>query len=196
MEDSKQTKSYYYADDADKTVRENECLIYYILNKKIHRSDLVSDEDIIQCGRLGIFKAWKSHDASKSSWATYVTKVIINEILMELRKRGNSNNYFYSNCDHLNKIIEDGRGGACELQDLLIFEDHSFDAIISEHGKIWNMIYDSLSTRDKKIIHLMDLNYTQKEIGEILGISQSYASRLILKLKKDVLKKWKEMNDN
>ena len=196
MSDSNKCETYYFEDDADKTVKANERLIYHVLAKIIHRSDLVSDDDIIQCGRLGIFKAWKYYDSSTSSWSTYVIQVMKNEILMELRKRNNSKNFFYSNCDHLNRIIEDGRGGACELQDLLIFEDHSFDAIISEHGKIWNMIYDSLSTRDKKIIHLMDLNYTQKEIGEILGISQSYASRLIRMLKKKVKKKWKEMNDN
>lgn len=196
MRDSSKDEIYYFEHDADKTVKANERLIYHVLAKIIHRSDLVSDEDIIQCGRLGIFKAWKSHDSSKSSWSTYVIQVMKNEILMELRKRNNSKNFFYSTCDSLNRVIDDGSGGSCELQDLITFQDNSFDAVILDHENQWKTIYNELSPRDKKIIYLLDLNYNQIEIGEILGISQSYASRLIRNLKNRVLKKWKELNND
>lgn len=196
MSDSNKCETYYFEDDADKTVKANERLIYHVLAKIIHRSDLVSDDDIIQCGRLGIFKAWKYYDSSTSSWSTYVIQVMKNEILMELRKRNNSKNFFYSTCDSLNRVIDDGSGGTCELQDLIAFRDNSLDSIILDHENQWKTIYDALSSRDKKIIYLLDLKYNQKEIGEILGISQSYASRLIRSLKKRVLKKWEEMNNN
>ena len=185
-------KSLYYEDDPDRTIRENERLIYYILRNKLNRDDLVYDEDIVQCGRIGIYKAWKSYDTTKGKWSTYMTRCVTNEIFMEFRRRRNSNNKFYEDCERLNRIIDDGKGGECELQDFLAFEDSSFDDVISDDEAKWNEIYDSLSLREQNIIYWLDLNYSQSDIGEMLGISQSYASRLIKQLKSKIQKKWKD----
>lgn len=185
-------KSPYYEDDPDRTIRENERLIYYILKNKLNRDDLVYDEDIVQCGRIGIYKAWKSYDATRAAWSTYMTKCVINEIFMEFRRRRNPKNKFYEDCERLNRIIDDGKGGECELQYFLAFEDSSFDDVISDDEAKWNEIYNSLSLREQNIIHWLDLNYSQSDIGEMLGISQSYASRLIKQLKNKIQKKWKD----
>lgn len=185
-------KSPYYEDDPDRTIRENERLIYYILRNKLNRDDLVYDEDIIQCGRIGIYKAWKSYDSTKAAWSTYMTKCVTNEIFIEFRRRRNPKNKFYDDCDRLNRIIDDGKGGECELQYFLSFEDTSFDDVISDHKERWNEIYNSLSLRERNIIHWLDLNYTQADIGELIGVSQSYASRLIKQLKSKIQKKWKD----
>ena len=185
-------KSPYYEDDPDRTIRENERLIYYILRNKLNRDDLVYDEDIVQCGRIGIYKAWKSYDSTKVAWSTYMTRCLTNEIFMEFRRRRNVKNKFYDNCDRLNRIIDDGKGGACELQDLLAFEDSSFDDAISDDEAKWNEIYNSLSLREQNIIHWLDLNCTQSDIGEMLGVSQSYVCRLIKQLKSKIQKKWKD----
>ena len=186
------SRSPYYEDDPDRTIRENERLIYYILRNKLNRDDLVYDEDIIQCGRIGIYKAWKSYDATKAAWSTYMTRCVTNEIFIEFRRRRNPKNKFYDSCDRLNRIIDDGKGGECELQDFLAFEDSSFDDVISDHEQRWNEIYNSLSLRERSIIYWLDMEYTQKEIGEMIGTSQSYASRLIQKLKNKIQQKWKE----
>lgn len=185
-------KSPYYEDDPDRTIRENERLIYYILKNKLNRDDLVYDEDIVQCGRIGIYKAWKSYDPTKAAWSTYMTRCVTNEIFMEFRRRRNPKNKFYEDCERLNRIIDDGKGGECELQYFLAFEDSSFDDVISDDEAKWNEIYNSLSLREQNIIHWLDLNYSQSDIGEMLGLSQSYASRLIKKLKNKIQQKWKE----
>ena len=185
-------KSPYYEDDPDRTIRENERLIYYILKNKLNRDDLVYDEDIVQCGRIGIYKAWKSYDHTKAKWSTYMTTCITNEIFMELRRRRNPKNKFYDSCDRLDRVIDDGRGSTCELQDLLIVDDNSFESVISDHEQRWNEIYNSLSLRERSIIYWLDMEYTQKEIGEMIGTSQSYASRLIKQLKNKIQQKWKE----
>ena len=101
-------------------------------------------------------------------------------------------NDFIESCDRLDRVIEDGEGGTCELQDLLKFDDNSYDSVINEYERRWNEIYNSLSLRERSIIYWLDLNYTQKEIGEMIGISQSYASRLITKLRSKIQEKWKE----
>ena len=186
------SRSPYYEDDPDRTIRENERLIYYILRNKLNRDDLVYDEDIIQCGRIGIYKAWKSYDATKAAWSTYMTRCVTNEIFIEFRRRRNPKNKFYEDCERLNRIIDDSKGGGCELQDFLAFEDSSFDDVISDHEQRWNEIYNSLSLRERSIIYWLDMEYTQKEIGEMIGTSQSYASRLIQKLKNKIQQKWKE----
>lgn len=135
-----------------------------------------------------IYKAWKSYDSSKSVWSTYMTKCITNEILLEFRRRRSPKNKMYDNCERLNRIIDDGKGGTCELQDLLTFDDDSFESVISDHERRWNEIYNSLSLRERSIIYWLDRNYTQEEIGEMIGTSQSYASRLINKLRSKIQK--------
>lgn len=192
MKQSEKPNSTYYKDDPDKTIEENERLIYYILRNKLNRDDLVHDEDIVQCGRIGIYKAWKSYDSTKAAWSTYMTRCVTNEIFMELRRRRNPKNKFYDSCDRLDRVIDDGRGSTCELQDLLIVDDNSFESVISDHEQRWNEIYNSLSLRERSIIYWLDMEYTQKEIGEMIGTSQSYASRLIKQLKNKIQQKWKE----
>lgn len=192
MKRSEEPNSTYYENDPDRTIKENERIIYYILRTKMNRDDLIYDEDIIQMARLGIFKAWKAYDPERSAWSTYMTRCVTNEIFMELRRRRNPKNKFYESCDRLDRVIEDGEGGTCELQDLLKFDDNSYDSVINEYERRWNEIYDSLSLRERSIICYLDRNYTQKEIGEMIGISQPYASRLITKLRSKIQEKWKE----
>lgn len=192
MKQSEKPNSTYYKDDPDKTIEENERLIYYILRNKLNRDDRVHDEDIVQCGRIGIYKAWKSYDSTKAAWSTYMTRCVTNEIFMEFRRRRNPKNKFYEDCERLNRIIDDGKGGTCELQDLLIVDDNSFESVISDHEQRWNEIYNSLSLRERSIIYWLDMEYTQKEIGEMIGTSQSYASRLIKQLKNKIQEKWKD----
>lgn len=192
MKQSRKSDSTYYKDDPDRTIRENERLIYYILRTKMNRDDLIYDDDMIQMARLGIFKAWKTYDPEKSAWSTYMSRCVTTEIFMELRRRRNPKNKFYESCDRLDRIIEDGEGGTCELQDLLKFDDNSYDSVISEYERRWNEIYNSLSLRERSIIYWLDHDYTQKEIGEIIGTSQSYACRLISKLRSKIQEKWKE----
>ena len=192
MRQSNEPNSTYYENDPDRTIKENERLIYYILINKLNRDDLVHDEDIVQCGRIGIYKAWKSYDPTKAAWLSYMARCVTNEIFMEFRRRRNPKNKFYDSCDRLNRVIDDGKGGTCELQDLLIVDDNSFESVISDHEAKWNEIYNSLSLREQNIIYWLDLNYSQSDIGEMLGLSQSYASRLIKKLKNKIQQKWKE----
>lgn len=172
----------YDKDDADKTIRNNERLIYHIIKRYFHW--LEHDEDAIQCARIGMFKAWKTFDVDKGyQFATYATKVILNEVRMYMR----SNGKFRKN-------------EVCHLEDVIAKDDDGNVSTLGDHipcPKSYEMynceidykkIESQLSDRDKTIIHYLDLGYNQNDIGEILGISQSYASRLINHLKAKLIR--------
>ena len=64
---------------------ENQKLVYFVVNK--YYDWLAEDEDIIQEGFLGLYKASLTWDSSRSKFSTYATRCILNQIRHELRKR-------------------------------------------------------------------------------------------------------------
>lgn len=171
----------YDKDDADKTIRNNENLIYHIIKRNFHW--LEHDEDAIQCARIGMFKAWKTFDPDKGyAFATYATKVMLNEVRMYMRRNGK---FSKNEVCHLEDILaEDNDGKVVTLGDRIPCPRSSemYNCEVD-----YKKIESELSDRDKAIIHYLDLGYTQNDIGEVLGISQSYASRLIKHLKRKLI---------
>lgn len=72
--------------DIQKFIEENTNLVHFLINK--YYPYFSADEDIIQCGMLGLCKAAEKWDSSKSKFSTYATKWILSEIKRELRERG------------------------------------------------------------------------------------------------------------
>ncbi len=177
--------------EAKKTLIErNLRLVVYIARK--FESTAVGIEDLISIGTIGLIKAINTFRADKQiKLATYASRCIENEILMFLRKNTGVKNEL--SLDEPLNIDYDGN--ELLLSDVLGTEnDYVYKSIEeSEDKKMIARAIEGLNARDRQIIELRyGINrggneLTQKEVADILGISQSYISRLekkiILRLK-------------
>ncbi len=169
-------------------------LVVYIA-KKFENSG-VNVEDLISIGTIGLIKAVNTFRPEKKiKLATYASRCIENEILMYLRKTG-SHKGDVSIDEPLNV---DWDGNELLLSDVLgsspdeIHENLEYD----DEKKLLLESVGLLSDRDQMIMHMRfglagQKEHTQKEVAEILGISQSYISRLekriIARLRKEMEK--------
>jgi RNA polymerase sporulation-specific sigma factor len=158
----------------------------------------VGVEDLISIGTIGLIKAINSYKPDKNiKLATYASRCIENEILMYLRK-SNKTKAEVSIDEPLNV---DWDGNELLLSDILgTDEDVIYKDIENEaERKILNSAIAKLSERERRIVDLRyglsDMNgeeMTQKEVADLLGISQSYISRLekkiIRRLKKEMVR--------
>ncbi len=154
----------------------------------------VGVEDLISIGTIGLIKAINSYNPEKNiKLATYASRCIENEILMHLRKT-NKTKAEVSIDEPLNV---DWDGNELLLSDILgTDEDIIYRDIESEvERKMLNKAIEKLSQRERMIIDLrFGLNsedgkeMTQKEVADLLGISQSYISRLEKKIMKRLRK--------
>lgn len=143
-------------------------------------------EDLISIGTIGLIKAVNTFCSDKNiKLATYASRCIENEILMYIRK-----NASHSNDLSIDEPLNvDWDGNELLLSDVLGNDEDSVSASI-EREEENKMIYDAvgrLSPRERQIIELRYGLYgkremTQKEVADILGISQSYISRLEKKI--------------
>lgn len=163
----------------------------------------VGVEDLISIGTIGLIKAIGTYKADKNiKLATYASRCIENEILMYLR-RTSKNKLEVSIDEPLNTDFD---GNELLLSDILGTEEDLIYKNLETQAEC-NMLYKSiakLSPREKTIISLrfglkLENNqegkeFTQKEVASLLGISQSYISRLekkIMKqLKKEIMKEY------
>ncbi len=150
-------------------------------------------EDLVSIGSLGLIKGIMTYKIDKNiKLATYASRCITNEILMYIRKNKNRKGEV-SFEDALNY---DAEGNELHLEDIMGTDENVV------HDEIENKFYkqklslclEDLPPRDREIMTLRyGLNnteeYTQKEVADILGISQSYISRI----EKKVIKKLKSI---
>lgn len=173
-------------------IERNLRLVVYIARK--FDNTKVSIEDLISIGTIGLIKAVNTFDVEKKiKLATYASKCIENEILMYLRKTNKIKNEV-SLDEPLNT---DWDGNELLLSDILGTEGDIIFKLIEEEvdRDLLKQALEKLSPREKNIIELRfglsnGLERTQKEVADILGISQSYISRLekriIRRLQKEV----------
>ncbi|MEG0979053.1 MAG: RNA polymerase sporulation sigma factor SigE [Oscillospiraceae bacterium] len=172
-------------------------LVVYIARK--FEGSGVGIEDLVSIGTIGLIKAVNTFCPEKNiKLATYASRCIENEILMHLRKT-NTIKHEISIDEPLNI---DWDGNELLLSDILGSEPDTVNKGI-EYEDEKNLLYltiEKLSDREKLITQMrfgMDghREHTQKEVADILGISQSYISRLekkiIERLKKDMEKSLK-----
>lgn len=154
-------------------------------------------EDLVSIGTLGLVKAINTFCADKNiKLATYASRCIENEILMYIRKRSARRGEI-SIDEPLNV---DWDGNELLLSDVLGSEEDgvSFELEKREERRVVNEAVRALSPREKQIIELRygfsgQREMTQKEVADLLGISQSYISRLekkiIADLKREIAEK-------
>ena len=169
-------------------------LVVYIARK--FDSAGVNIEDLISIGTIGLIKAVNTFCAERNiKLATYASRCIENEILMYLRKNSSRKNEI--SIDEPLNI--DGDGNELLLSDVLGSDaDDIGRGVEQEDEKILLLrLVKGLPPREKQIMEMrFGMNgyqeYTQKEVADTLGISQSYISRLekriIVKLKKQIEK--------
>ena len=155
-------------------------LVVYIAKK--FESSAVGVEDLISIGTIGLMKAVNTFRPEKKiKLATYASRCIENEILMFLRKRVQLRNEI-SIDDPLNV---DWDGNELLLSDVLGSDSDAVNRGIEQETERQLLLeaVARLPEREQKIMELrFGLNgtkeHTQKEVADILGISQSYISRL------------------
>lgn len=177
-------------------IEHNLRLVVYIAKKFDNTS--VGVEDLISIGTIGLIKAINTFNPEKNiKLATYASRCIENEILMYLR-RNNKTKMEVSIDEPLNV---DWDGNELLLSDILgTDEDIIYRDIEDEVEKSLLMkAIDKLSARERRIVELRfgltsvdGTEMTQKEVADLLGISQSYISRLekkiIKRLKKEIVR--------
>ena len=180
-------------------VERNLRLVVYIAKK--FENTGVGIEDLISIGTIGLMKAINTFNTEKNiKLATYSSRCIENEILMHLR-RSNKMKGEISIDEPLN---QDGDGNELLLSDILGTEPDVTSRRIEDEvdKKLLKASIERLNKREKKIMELRfglesGNEKTQKEVADMLGISQSYISRLekkiIGKMKKEIMSKtgWK-----
>lgn len=171
-------------------IEHNLRLVVYIA-KKFENTGIGLD-DLTSIGTIGLIKAIRSYKADKNiKLATYASRCIENEILMYIRKC--SNRRVEVSIDE--PLNTDWDGNELLLSDVLgTDEDEVYkDLEINEDRKIIQEAVKKLSHREQKIIKLRfgldgGEEYTQKEVADMLNISQSYISRLEKKIMKRLKK--------
>lgn len=176
-------------------IERNLRLVVYISRK--FENTGIDVEDLISIGTIGLIKAVNTFKLNKNiKLATYASRCIENEILMYLRKN-NKKKVEVSFDEPLNVDLD---GNELLLSDVLGTENDEIYKVIEEEidRDLLVMALDRLSDREKQIMELRfgltsrGNERTQKEVANLLGISQSYISRLekkiISRLKKEMKK--------
>ena len=178
----------------EKLIEHNLRLVVYI-SKKFENSGL-NLEDLFSIGAIGLIKAVQTYNTDKNiKLATYASRCIENEILMQLRKTSKLKNEV-SLDEPLNL---DSDGNELLLQDVIFNENESVSKELEQSADkqiIWQIL-DKLNKREKEIMVLRfglggNEEKTQKEVADLMGISQSYISRIekkvLGKMRKDLEK--------
>ena len=172
----------------NKLIEHNLRLVVFLSKK--YESTKIDMEDLVSIGSIGLIKGINTFKGDKNiKLATYCSRCIDNEILMHIRKNKKRN--LDVSLDE--SLSFDKEGNELTLKDVLGTEEDIVTKGLEEQDlkKIMMEEIDKLNDRDKDIMikrYGLDGNeeLTQKEVANLLGISQSYISRIEKKVIKDI----------
>ena len=175
----------------NKLIEHNLRLVVFLAKK--YENTGVDLEDLVSIGTIGLIKGINTFSKDKNiKLATYASRCIDNEILMYLRK----NKKTKSEVSIDQALTLDAEGNELHLEDIIGTEKNTIEQEIENDYDKQIMIKEilSLKPRDREIMILRygllgTDEFTQKEVAEKLGISQSYISRI----EKKVIKKLKNI---
>ncbi len=164
----------------NKLIEHNLRLVVFLAKR--YENTTYDIEDLVSIGSIGLIKGINTYKIDKNiKLATYASRCISNEILMFLRK----NKRKRSEVSLEEALNYDSEGNELHLEDIL---GTDAELVPKEYEKrvdkeILSKEIEMLSPRDKEIMTLRyglnnTIEYTQKEVAEMLGISQSYISRI------------------
>ncbi len=180
----------------NRLIEHNLRLVVYIAKKFDNTG--IGVEDLISIGTIGLIKAINTFNPLKNiKLATYASRCIENEILMYLRR----NNKVKMEVSIDEPLNVDWDGNELLLSDILGTDENIISKNLEDEvdRKLLHLALSKLSERERVIIELrFGLNTrdgkerTQKEVADLMGISQSYISRLekkiMKRLKKEILR--------
>lgn len=185
------------SESARRTLIEHNLRLVVFIAKKFESTG-IGLEDLISIGTIGLIKAINTFRADKNiKLATYASRCIENEILMYIRKNGQTR----ADVSIDEPLSVDFDGNELLLADVLAGDDDSVfaDLETEEDKKLIRRALLGLGEREREIINMRfglggGREMTQKEVADALGISQSYISRLekriIAELKEKLRPKW------
>ena len=175
-------------------IEHNLRLVVYIARR--FENTGVNLEDLISIGSIGLIKAIGTYKRDKNiRLATYSSRCIENEILMHIRKIANQKTEISLD----EPINMDGEGNELLLSDILGTEEDTVFRPLEEDAekKILRQALEELPEREREIVAMrygLDgrQELTQKEVAGVMGISQSYISRIekriLIRLKKEFVR--------
>lgn len=186
--------------DGDETARSllierNLRLVVYIARK--FENTGINIEDLISIGTIGLIKAVNTFNPEKKiKLATYASRCIENEILMHLRR----NNKVRAEVSFDEPLNIDWDGNELLLSDVLGTEDDVITKDL-EADVDRNLLFNALRQLSDREKQIMELRFglsggeekTQKDVADLLGISQSYISRLEKRIIKRLRKEFNKM---
>ena len=181
-------------DNRELLIVHNLRLVVYIAKKFDGKN--TSTEDLISIGTIGLMKAVRTFDPNKNiKLATYASRCIENEILMHLRKISNSK----TEVSFDDPLSVDWDGNELLLRDVLGSEPDEISKNVEyeDEKRLLCDVVNALPEKEKNLMNKRfglggEQEHTQKQLADLLGISQSYISRLekriLLKIKKEMMK--------
>ncbi|HHW68713.1 MAG TPA: RNA polymerase sporulation sigma factor SigK [Tenericutes bacterium] len=179
--------------EAKSKLIEHNLRLVVFLSKKYENTG-VDLEDLVSIGTIGLIKGIKTYKPDKNiKLATYASRCIDNEILMFLRK----NKRRRGEVSFEDNLSYDSEGNELHLEDVLGTENDIVTRELEQETEK-NLLYNEIAKLNQRDKQIMVLRYglygnketTQKDVAEMLGISQSYISRI----EKKVIKKLKNLN--
>ena len=175
-------------------IERNLRLVVFLAKK--YENTKIDLEDLVSIGTIGLIKGVNTYKLDKNiKLATYASRCIDNEILMYLRKTKRKK----TEVSFEDSLSFDSEGNELHLEDILGTEDDIVTKPIEDEfdKKLLKEEIQKLNNRDKEIIELRyGINgkeeLTQKEVADLLGISQSYISRI----EKKVIKRLSQIIKN
>lgn len=151
-------------------------LVYFLISR--YYPTFISDEDLQQIGMLGLCKAANTWNEEKSTFSTYASKCILNEINLEFRKRKKQSGVL-----SLDKELGVEDGAVKTFGALIIGEDDV--GFIDYKGFL-----TTLSDRQKDVLELSERGFDTDDIANMLDVSPQsvQASKRLIKLK------WRKYN--
>ncbi len=183
------------AEARSRLIEHNLRLVVYIARK--FENTGINIEDLISIGTIGLIKAVNTFNPEKKiKLATYASRCIENEILMYLRR----NNKTRSEVSFDEPLNVDWDGNELLLSDVLGTENDIITKGIEEQVNR-KLLFKALYTLNDREKQIMELRFglsgkeekTQKDVADLLGISQSYISRLEKRIIKRLRKEFNKM---
>lgn len=151
----------------EQLVTDNMNLVHFVINK--HYPTFRFDEDLIQCGMIGLVKAAQSFNDSKGEFSTYASFCIINEIKREfsIRLRGKEN-VIFTELEQTHTMVD----GEDQYGDVELVESFS-------------RFYHNLTVREQTVVKLRLEGRSNENIGKVIGKSRSTTEKILKKLRCD-----------
>ena len=151
-------------------VEDNMNLVYFLI--RTYYPTFIQDEDIIQCGMLGLCKAATTWEEDKSTFSSYASYCILNEVRNEFKRRKK-----HSSQLSLDYETQDNEGEVSTLSDIIPGE------VDVEYVDL-DGFYKELTPRQKRVFELKQLGLTHTIIGQNLGCSHEIINREVRKMRK------------